>query len=107
TFKYIGDDQTLPTNYPNGGGGQNSEVHNAGEIWCSMMFDAYVALLKNAPSHSPARTFAEARRQMQRYVVAGLMMTPKDATYTEQRDAILAAAAASDKGDAKLLVDAF
>src|SRR4030095_15345442 len=31
---------------------------------------------------------------MSSYIVAGLQMTPRDATYTEQRDAILAAAAA-------------
>ena len=38
------------------------------------MFDAYVALQKQAQAHGG--TFAEARRRMSDYVVAGLMLTP-------------------------------
>ena len=45
---------------------ENSEIHNAGEIWAQMMFEAYVALLKNPG----ARTFAEVRRDMAEHVVA-------------------------------------
>jgi len=57
-----------------------------------MMWEAYVALQKAAAA---GQTFDDVRRRMADYVVAGLQMTPRDATYTEQRDAILAAALAA------------
>jgi hypothetical protein len=90
TFKHISDGEPLPDGVltPDG---PNSEVHNAGEIWASMLWEAYVALLKSDDSRSG---FDRVRRRMSEYVVAGLQMTPPDATYTEQRDAILAAVAA-------------
>jgi len=37
-----------------------------------------------------------ARRRMSDIVVAGLLLTPPEATFTEQRDALLAAASALD-----------
>ena len=41
------------------------------------------------------------------YLAAGMIMTPTNPTYTEQRDAILAAAAASDENDLLLLAQGF
>ena len=86
TFKHISDGQPLPPgvlNFP-----PNSEVHNAGEIWTSMLWEGYVALQK---TRKPGRTFDDVRRRMTDYIVDGLQMAPRDATYTETRDAILAA----------------
>jgi hypothetical protein len=44
---------------------------------------------------------------MSDYVVAGMLLTPPSATYTEARDAILAAAGALDSDDALLMAAAF
>ncbi len=93
TFKHISDGEPLPDGVlpiP-----PNWEVHNAGEIWASMLWESYVALLK---THGSRSGFDTVRRRMSEYVVAGLQMTPPDATYTEQRDALLAAVAAAVTG---------
>ena len=58
-----------------------------------MLWEGYVALQK---ARGPRESFDEVRRRMADYVVAGLKMAPTDATFTEQRDAILGAAAAAD-----------
>ena len=91
TFKHITDGVALPA-VPTLPGGPNSEVHNAGEIWTTMLWEGYVALQK---ARVPRESFDDVRRRMADYVVAGLKMAPPDATYTEQRDAILSAAAAA------------
>jgi fungalysin metallopeptidase (M36)/PA domain-containing protein/fungalysin/thermolysin propeptide len=95
TFKHITDGVPLPAiailNF-----GANSEVHNAGEVWTSMLWEGYVALQK---SRGAGQTFDDVRRRMADYVVDGLKITPANATYTEQRDAILAAAAAAGSDD--------
>jgi MYXO-CTERM domain-containing protein len=104
TFKHIGDASPLPTTAPlDSVGGTNSEVHSAGEIWAEMLFEAYMAL-QTAPG---GRSFDEVRRVMADYVVAGLALTPVDATYTEGRDAVLAAAAAANGQDYALLAQGF
>ena len=94
TFKHITDGVPLPA-VPTLPGGPNSEVHNAGEIWTTMLWEGYVALQKARGSDS----FDEVRRRMADYVVGGLKLAPLDATYTEQRDAILAAAASANGDD--------
>jgi hypothetical protein len=108
TFRHISNGEMLPS-HPLGsiGGAQNSEVHNAGEIWASMMFEAYVALLDETVGPSPRYGFAEARRRMSNYVVAGMQLAPASPTYTEQRDGVLAAAAAADLKDFVILAKAF
>jgi MYXO-CTERM domain-containing protein len=103
TFKHIMDGVPMPTGIElNPNGAANSETHNAGEIWAVMMFEAYVALLKQAP----VRPFAEVRRLMSDYVVAGLLLVPADATFTEQRDALLAAVWSRDQDDTATLASA-
>lgn len=92
TFRHISNGQPLPVGPPIQPGGPNSEVHNAGEIWATMLWEAYVALQK---TRAPGQTFEDVRRRMADYIVAGLQLAPVDATYTEQRDAILAAAVAA------------
>jgi len=82
--------------------GTSAEVHDSGEIWASMLWDSYVALI-NDDRH----TFAEAQSIMKDYLVAGYKMTPIAPTFTEARDAILAAAYANDHDDYDLILAAF
>ncbi|MFT3767714.1 MAG: M36 family metallopeptidase [Minicystis sp.] len=110
TFKHITDGQDLPAGVPvaqSTAQVNNAEAHAAGEIWASMLFEAYVAILKKSQGPSPAYTFDEARRRMGDYVEGGLKLAPIDPTYTEQRDAVLAAAAAADADDLQVLAKAF
>ncbi|KGJ99330.1 rhombosortase-dependent M36 family metallopeptidase [Thalassotalea sp. ND16A] len=79
-----------------------AEVHDAGEPWAAMLWDSYVALI-NDERHS----FDEARSLMMDYLVAGYKMTPVAPTYTEARDALLAAAYANDAEDYQLILAAF
>jgi large repetitive protein len=108
SFRHISDGTPLPTEHPfRLNGRPNSEVHAAGEIWTSMLFDGYLALLQQTQGPEARYDFDEARRRMADYVVAGMIMAPPNPTYTEQRDAILAAALALDQEDAMLLADGF
>ncbi|MFO0589370.1 MAG: M36 family metallopeptidase [Polyangiaceae bacterium] len=103
TFKHIADENTLPTiPLGSGGGGANSEVHNIGEIWAEMLYEAYSNLLLNG-----GHTFDETKRRMADYIVGGMLMAPVEPTFTEQRDGILAAAAAADMADMTLLAQSF
>ena len=110
TFKYIADG-VLPSGVPYAKGNAvspNSEVHAAGEIWASMLFEGYVAMLQQASEGaSPPYTFDEGRRRMSDYVVGGMTLAPANPTYTEQRDAVLAAAAAADPADLAILAQGF
>lgn len=103
TFRMISDDEELPESHPLSGGGPNSEVHNAGEIWTTILWEGYVALQRERGSAS----FDDVRRKMMRYVVTGLLMSPPDGTFTEVRDAILAAAQAANPADHEALAAAF
>lgn len=78
------------------------EVHGSGSVWASMLWDSYVALI-NDERHS----FAQAESRMMDYLVAGYKMTPIAPTFTEARDALLAAAYANDEADYKLMLAAF
>ncbi len=103
TFKNITVGVPMPNNHPIAGSGDNSEVHNAGEVWCTAMWEAYTSLQKEADG----QTFAELNRAMSDYAVGGLMMTPTDATFTETRDGILATARAADEDHFLTLANAF
>ena len=73
SFRHIADGEPLPTTAPMAStGGGNSEVHNVGEIWATMMWEAYVALVRPTTEAGATRTFDQARRAMSDYVVAGL-----------------------------------
>jgi large repetitive protein len=100
SFRHIGDENPLPTTTPGFRVGPNSEVHNAGEIWATMMWEVTNVL-------ADAHGVAVARRRVSDYVVGGLLLTPPDATFTEARDAILAAASALDTDDMILMAAAF
>ncbi|MFT5450721.1 MAG: hypothetical protein ACI9N9_000201 [Enterobacterales bacterium] len=105
TFKHIENDVALPVSHSiqfGASGANNSEVHNAGEIWGNMLWEVYVSLL-NRPEYS----FFQAQEQMKNYLVAGMKMTPASPTFVEARDGILAAAAANDAIDFGLIFNAF
>ncbi|SEQ42079.1 Fungalysin/Thermolysin Propeptide Motif [Solimonas aquatica] len=99
TFRHIAEGE--PT--PDGGSGlNNSEVHNAGEIWANQLWECYAGLLNDGRYSQP-----QAQSRIQDYVIAGLKMTPADATFTEQRDAVLAAVLAGDFQDFKSCSEGF
>lgn len=102
SLRHIGDDAVLPDTPTNPGPAfsVNSEVHNTGEIWAQMLWEVYNVLIDQ-------HGFAEAHRRMTDYVVAGLLLTPPEAIFTEARDAILAAAGALDTDDMLLMAAAF
>jgi hypothetical protein len=110
TFKHIADGEALPAGVPVNtffSGNPNFEVHNAGEVWCAMMFEGLVDMLKLSQGATPKYTFEQARRTYADYVVAGFKAAPPEPTFTELRDAILAAAAASDTDDFVMLAHSF
>lgn len=100
TFRHIADSSTLPTTAPTIPGSPNSQVHNSGEVWATMLWEAYTSLLRAHP-------FAEAQARMKRYLVLGYMQTPYAPTYLEARDAILAGAYVNDPEDAQRIWAAF
>jgi hypothetical protein len=106
TLKHIANGTPLPTGVPisfGEDGSFNAEVHSTGEIWASMLWECYAALLRD-PRHAD---FVEAQQTMKRYYVASLKLTPPDPTLLEARDAVLAAAFAANQDDYLLLWAAF
>ncbi|HEU0037006.1 MAG TPA: M36 family metallopeptidase [Kofleriaceae bacterium] len=101
SFRHMADNEPLPDTHPFNVFGNNAEVHNAGEIWAETMWEAYVNIQKANAS------FTDARSKMASYVVAGLLLAPTDASPTETRDALLAAAQASSPTDHDAMLAAF
>jgi MYXO-CTERM domain-containing protein len=105
TFKHIESGVALPTTAPisfGEDGSTNSEVHSTGEVWATMLWECYVSLLRDG-----RYTFKQAQDRMKRYLVGGLKLTPPDPTLLEARDAMLAAAFASDEKDFRGFFEAF
>ncbi|HSO36618.1 MAG TPA: M36 family metallopeptidase, partial [Labilithrix sp.] len=105
TFQHIQNGSPLPPDVPvafGEDGSFNAEVHNTGEVWATMLWECYAALLRDS-----RYSFTEAQTRMRRYYVASLKLTPPDPTLLEARDAVLAAALASDEGDYRLFWGAF
>ena len=103
TFRHTANGNPLPTNHPVGSGAAgtgNSQVHNSGEVWGTMLWECYVSLLNAHP-------FQEAQNRMKHYLVAAYKATPVAPTFLEARDAVLAVAAASDPADYARFVQAF
>jgi hypothetical protein len=101
SFRHMADGVELPTTHPINASGPNSEVHNAGEVWAAAMWEAYVALQKAGSD------FVATRTKMAKYVVAGLLLAPPEASPMEMRNALLAAARAANPEDAEILAQAF
>lgn len=104
SLKHIANGTALPSNANANAtdlaGARNSEVHNSGEIWASMLWECYASLLNAHP-------FQEAQDRMKRYIVAAYKATPNAPTFLEARDALLAVAAANDPADYSRFVAAF
>jgi hypothetical protein len=98
TFQHVTDGVPLPAGVPvafGADGANNAEVHNAGEVWATMLWECYTSLLRD----SGRLTFDQARDRMKRYLVAAYKSTPVNPTFVEARDALLAAARANDHAD--------
>jgi len=105
TFKHIENNVGLPDTHPISGsttGINNSEVHASGEIWANTLWEGFVGLI-----NKPGNSFDQARESMKDYLVAGLKLTPNAPTMLEARDALLAAAIATNTDDFLILRDAF
>jgi extracellular elastinolytic metalloproteinase len=93
TFKHIGNNVVLPVGLPiSPSPAGNNEVHNAGEVWCSMLWEVFVNLVAK-------HGHAVGEKRMLTYVIGGLKLTPIRPTFTQARDAIIAAVSALDPGD--------
>lgn len=103
SFRHMSAGAVLPDTHPFLAFGSANEVHNAGEVWTSAMWEAYVALQQARG----AATFEATRTKMAGYVVSGLLLAPVDGTPTETRDAILIAARATSQADHDTLAAAF
>lgn len=100
TFRHIRDGATLPPGaIPNGA--PNSEVHGAGEVWCSMLWEGFVALLRTSAD------FERTRTTMLETLVAAFKATPANPDFLEARDALLAVAFASDPAMFRTLYEGF
>jgi extracellular elastinolytic metalloproteinase len=86
TFKHISSSVVLPSGPVTNptAGGPNNEVHNAGEVWCSMLWEVFVNL---AAKHGAAT----AEKRMLAYVIGGLKLTPPRPTFVQARDGIISA----------------
>ena len=104
TFGHISATATLPVIDAINIGGANNEVHNAGEVWATMMWEVYTSLHR---AHADDMSFDEVRRLLSDYVVAGMILTPPVPTITEQRDAILLAISQFDEDDFTTVAEAF
>jgi hypothetical protein len=102
TFHHIQDGIPLPVGPPvafGQTGATNSEVHNTGEVWTTMMWECYASLLRDTQGPTPRLTFQQAQDRMKQYLVASLKITAITPTMLDTRDAVLAAAYATDLVD--------
>ncbi len=106
TFRHLQAGEPLPVATPGGApipfldnGLGNAELHNAGEVWATMLWECYAGLLRDTLGPAPRLGFAEAKGRMTRYLVASLKATPPNPTWLEARDALLAVARAGDPAD--------
>jgi extracellular elastinolytic metalloproteinase len=93
TFKHIGNNVVLPVGPPiQSSPAGNNEVHNAGEVWCTALWEVFVKLVAK-------HGHAAAEKRMLAYVIGGLKLTPIRPTFTQARDGIVAAVSALDPAD--------
>jgi hypothetical protein len=99
SFRHISNEHPLPDGYEPFDwlfrSHTHHEIHSAGEIWTSALWQCARNILADTPSHR----FRRAHRQFLADLVAGLQLFPTDATYTEARDAMLLAVRARDEQD--------
>ncbi len=71
-----------------GSSATTDEVHNTGEVWCAILWEARGRLVARLGG-------AEGNRRMLQFVTDGMKLSPTSPTFTQARDAIIAAAQAS------------
>jgi hypothetical protein len=106
TLRHIVDGVALPAvpaTSPSRSGGTNSEPHNTGEVWGSLLWECYGNLLGD----SKRLAFADAQDRMKRYLVAAYKLMPANPTFVEARDALLAVIGARDATDRDLCLHGF
>jgi hypothetical protein len=89
-----GNCSTFNSAYPRGpiGTPQCDQVHNAGEIWSSALWEMRGQLIDKHGT-------AEGNRRALKYVTDGMKIAPLNPTMLQERDAILAATQVSDPND--------
>jgi large repetitive protein len=105
TFRHVQNGVALPSTAKTSfgeDGSFNAQVHATGEVWATMLWECYVSLLRD-----PRYGFQAAQDRMKRYLVTSLKVTPPDPTLLEARDALLAAAYATDEADFLAFWNAF
>ena len=106
TFRYVNNDcntliGTTGTNpssaYPRNPliatSGNCDQVHNIGEVWATALWEVRGQLISK---HGPI----EGNRRALQYITDGMKLSPLNPTMLQSRDAIIAAASASDSSDA-------
>ncbi|HSX62690.1 MAG TPA: M36 family metallopeptidase [Tahibacter sp.] len=73
----------------------NAEIHTAGEIWTTALWQC----ARNVLAAAPSPQFETRKRDFLGWLVSGLKLFPTDATYTEARTAVLAAIRADSEAD--------
>ncbi len=93
TFKHIANNVVLPIGPPmQASAFGNNEIHNAGEVWCAMLWEVFVNLVAK-------HGHAEAEKRVLAYVIGGLKLTPPDPTFIQARDGIYSAVSAIGPAD--------
>ncbi len=101
TFKHIGLGDTSQYYTVADANTGAAQVHSAGSVWAQMLWQSFVNLVNYH------KDYDKAKDRMMGYLVNGYKLTPVGPTYTEARDAILAAAYARDPEDYKVLLKGF
>ncbi len=70
-----------------GSSATTDEVHNTGEVWCTILWEARGRMIARLGG-------AEGNRRMLQFVTDGMKISPVSPTFTQGRDAIIAAAQA-------------
>jgi hypothetical protein len=99
TFAHISDRKPLPQGFEPFDWKLRSftphEIHSAGEVWASALWQC----ARNILADTPEPDFASRHRRFLAQLVAALKLFPFDATFTEARDAVLMAVRADDEAD--------
>lgn len=83
------------------GGSNGDEVHNAGEIWCSALWEVRAKMVTRLG-------WSVGNRKVLQLVTDGMKLAPLSPTFLQERDAIIAAGLASDPaGDVSDIWDGF
>jgi large repetitive protein len=86
TFKHIQYGTALPVGLPiNDEGVPNSQVHNPGEVWATMLWECYAVPRRDTLGANPRLTLQQAQERMKLYFVTSLKLTPVSPTFTEAR----------------------